>query len=300
MFKDQKISLYRRRMMGGALAAPLLGRTVDSKIAHAHTPASGRSTKGLSALVLGGGGCRGIGHIGFIQGLETQNIKPDLIVGSSVGSLVGALYAGGVSGQSLERLAHQVSRDTFRDWIFPTLGIFGGNRIAEFVREYVSVRTIEALPIRFAAVATDLQTGRPFVFTQGDLGLAVQASSTLPGLIEPVYLRGRYYVDGNLTSPVPVDVARELGATTVIAVDVSFPPEQADLRDPIDALYQAFSILTRKLALDDRARADLAIEPKLPIHNDMSSATLDALVAAGRHAAADAMPSIKRLFTPSR
>ena len=254
---------------------------------------------GLSALVLGGGGCRGMGHIGFIQGLEEQNLKPDLIVGSSVGSLVGALYAGGVSARVLEQLGHRVSRNTLRDWIFPSLGVFGGNRIAEFVRKHVTMRTIEALPVRFAAVATDLQTGRPFVFTRGDLGVAVQASSSLPGIMEPVHLRGRYYVDGNLASPVPVNVARDLGATRVIAVDVSFPPEQADLRDPFDALYQAFSILTRKLAIDDRAKADLAIEPKLPIHSDMSRATLDALVAAGRQAAADAMPVIKRLFQRS-
>lgn len=292
-------SKIRRRLLGGLGAGVLLAaaRAQDAESATAPTLQKGPMHSSTSALVLGGGGCRGYGHIGFIKGLEEHGLKPDLVVGSSVGSLIGALYASGMSATQLERLGRRVSANTMRDWIFPNLGIFGGERIARFITTHVSVATIEALPIRFAAVATDLQSGKRTVFDRGDLGLAVQASTSLPGLIEPVRAGGRYYVDGNISSPVPAAVARELGAQRVVAVDVTFPPEQADLRDPFDTLYQAFSILTRKLALEDRANADLVIEPKLPVHNDMSPATLDALVAAGRQAAFDAMPVIKRLFT---
>ena len=124
----------------------------------------------------------------------------------------------------------------------------------------------------------------------------MQASSSIPGLIEPVRIGERLYVDGNLAGPIPVRAARRLGAKHVIAVDVSFPPEQADLGDPYDALYQAFSILTRRLALEERATADVAIVPQLPKHSDMGPATLKALVEAGERSTLAAMPRLRVLF----
>ncbi|MGH8224411.1 MAG: patatin-like phospholipase family protein, partial [Woeseiaceae bacterium] len=156
---------------------------------------------------------------------------------------------------------------------------------------------IESLPMRFAAVATDLLSGEAKVFDRGDLGFAVQASASVPGLLEPVRLGGRPYVDGSLSAPVPVDAARGLGAGRVVAVDVTFPPEQADLRDPFDALYQGFSILTRKLAMEERERADLLVDPPIPEHNDMEPATIKAIIDAGERAANDALPALAKLFS---
>lgn len=248
------------------------------------------------ALVLGGGGCRGYGHIGVIRVLEQQGLKPDLVVGSSAGSLVGALYAAGLRAAQLERIGDRLTPNLLRDWVFPKLGLFGGEGIARFVRERTGGTAVEGLPIRFAAVATDLRNGELVVLQRGDLGRAVQASSSAPGLLEPVDIGGRLLVDGNLAAPVPVDAARRLGARRVIAVDVSFPPEQADLSDPYDALYQGFSILTRKLALEERGRADVMIEPHLPEHRDMSRDTLRALTDAGERAALAAQPKLRALF----
>ena len=248
------------------------------------------------ALVLGGGGCRGYGHIGVIRVLQKYDLRPDLVVGSSAGSLVGALYAAGLGADRLEQLGNRLTPNLLRDWIFPKLGIFGGDAIRRFVAATVGERTIESLPTRFAAVATDLRTGEQKVFDRGDLGLAVQASSSAPGLIEPVRINGGNYVDGNISAPVPVGAARRLGARRVLAVDVTFPPEQADLSDPFDALYQAFSILTRRLALEDRAGADLLIEPDIPEHHDMSAGTLKALVEAGERSALAALPKLRTLF----
>ena len=292
-------SVNRRRMLAAATASALFGGQQSSATGASVPARPHRASRPAVALVLGGGGCRGYGHIGFLKGLEERGLRPDLVIGASVGSLVGALYAAGIHPLQLERIGGQMSTNTFRNWVFPRLGVFGGGRIAEFVRIHVKVQAIEALPIRFAAVATDLQSGREVVFDRGDLGVAVQASTSLPGLIEPVRINGRHYVDGNISSPVPVAIARGLGAERVVAVDVTFPPEQADLRDPFDALYQAFSILTRRLAIEDRRKADLAIEPPIPVHNDMSPATLAAVVAAGRDAAIDAMPALERLFSVS-
>ena len=251
---------------------------------------------GGAALVLGGGGCRGYGHIGVLRVLERERLRPDLIVGSSSGALVGALYAAGMGADEIERYGDRMSPNLLRDWVFPKLGMFGGDRIRRFVVARVGERRIEDLPMRFAAVATDLRSGAMRVLQRGDLGRAVQASASIPGLLEPVRIDGRPYVDGNLSAPVPVEAARALGAPRVVAVDVSFPPEQADLGDPFDALYQGFSILTRRLALDERARADLALEPRLPQHDDMSRATLKSLVAAGERVAQDALPALRNLF----
>lgn len=255
-----------------------------------------RAAPARVALVLGGGGCRGHGHIGVIRVFEKYGLKPDLVVGSSAGSMVGALYAAGMTSDQIERYGQQLSSNLLRDWIFPKLGLFGGDAIRRFVVERVGPLSIESLPMRFATVATDLKSGKLAVFDRGDLGLAVQASSSIPGLIEPVRIGERLYVDGNLAGPIPVRAARRLGAKRVIAVDVSFPPEQADLGDPYDALYQAFSILTRRLALEERATADVAIVPQLPKHSDMGPATLKALVEAGERSTLAAMPKLRVLF----
>lgn len=291
----ERLPPRRRIILSGVVSAAVVG-AIPSRLLEAAAGNSRSPRRGSVALVLGGGGCRGYGHIGFIQGLDAHGFKPDLVVGSSVGSLIGALYASGKDGGALEKIGARVGSNTLRNWIFPNLGVFGGDKVAQFVKRYASVGDIERLPVRFAAVATDLQSGQRVVFDRGDLGRAVQASSSLPGLIEPVRVGSRYYVDGNLSSPVPVTVARELGAQFVVAVDVTFPPEQADLKDPFDALYQAFSILTRRLAFQDRAKADLVIEPKLPIHDDMSPATIAALIASGREAASKSIEALRRLF----
>lgn len=277
--------MKRREFMVLAAGLSLAGRSM----------AQSKATPEV-ALVLGGGGCRGYGHLGVMRALEAAGIRPDLVVGSSAGSMVGGLYAAGLRYADLERLSDRLTPNLLRDWIFPKLGLFGGDGIGRFVRGRVGERDIGSLPIRFAAVATDLQTGEAVVLDRGELGLAVQASSSAPGLLEPVRWNGRLLVDGNLAAPVPVHAARRLGARRVIAVDVSFPPRQADLGDPFDALYQGFSILTRRLALEERATADVVVAPELPKHDDMSKATLKSLVDAGEKAAVAAMPAIRALF----
>ncbi|MDH4174374.1 MAG: patatin-like phospholipase family protein [Betaproteobacteria bacterium] len=268
---------------------------VAAGLALAKSAAGKPDDQGVS-LVLGGGGCRGYGHLGVLRVLERERLRPDLVVGASSGALVGALFAAGMPVDEIERYGGSMSLNLLRNWVFPKLGIFGGERIRRFVVERVGEKRIEALPMRFAAVATDLKSGEMVVLDSGDLGRAVQASSSVPGLLEPVRIGKRLLVDGNIASAVPVRAARRLGAKRVVAVDVTFPPEQADLSDPFDALYQGFSILTRKLALEERATADVMIEPPIPEHNDMSPATLKAMVDAGERGALAALPRLRALF----
>ena len=285
----------RRRALRAGLAGLLLASARASsqpRIAEPSAPRSGNAV----ALVLGGGGCRGYGHIGVLRVLERNRLKPDLVVGSSVGSLVGAFYAAQIPVEQIERFGKRLNQNMLRDWIFPKLGVFGGAGIRRFVVSRLGQRTIESLPLRFAAAATDLRTGDAVILERGDLGRAVQASSSAPGLLEPVRIGSQLLVEGNLSAAVPVDAARRLGARRVIAVDVTFPPEQADLADPFDALYQGFSILTRRLALEERKRADVMIAPNLLEHRDMSGATIKALIEAGERAAERELPSLRSVF----
>lgn len=285
------MSLPRRRFVVSAAALVALS-------AFQATSFSRNTAEGGVALVLGGGGCRGYGHIGVLRVLDREGLRPSLVVGSSVGALVGALYAAGMSADELESAGAGASHNMLRSWIFPfTLGMFSGDRIRRFVESKIGKTSIQMLPTSFAVVATNLRSGRLKIFDRGDIARAVQASASAPGLLEPVEIDGELYVEGALSAPVPVSAARQLGARRVVAVDVSFPPEQADLNDPFDALYQGFSILTRKLAMEERALADVVLEPPIPPHNDMEPATLKAIVQAGERAALAALPALKKLFS---
>ena len=180
-------------------------------------------TKPVIALVLGGGGAKGLAHVGVIKVLEASGLKPDLIVGSSVGSLVGSLYASGMTADALTQLALTTSNEELTDFTIAHQGIIEGIKLRDFVNAQVKSRPIEKLPIRFAAVATENNTQQKTVFTSGNTGLVVQASCSVPGIfIAPRIPEkvGKKYIDGGVTSLVPVDTARALGADVIIAVDV--------------------------------------------------------------------------------
>ncbi len=173
------------------------------------------------ALVLGSGGPRGFAHIGVLKALEDGGVRPDLVVGSSVGAMVGALYAGGIDARELERRALQVNLLRFFELGFLVGAPASGAAVENYVNECVGNRPIEALPMRLAVVATRARDREPVVFNRGDTGLAVRASIASPGQFEPVAIGAEAYIDGDEASPVPIRVARRLGARVVIAVDVS-------------------------------------------------------------------------------
>ena len=173
------------------------------------------------ALVLGSGGPRGFAHIGVLKALEDAGVHPDLIVGSSVGAMVGALYAAGYDARSLERMAYGINLFEFLEVSMLWGGPASGRAVQAYVNKAVGKSTIEQLKTRFAAVATRLPDRQLVVFNHGDTGLAVRASGASPGEFQPVKVGGHEYIDGDEESPVPIHVARELGARVVIAVDVS-------------------------------------------------------------------------------
>ena len=214
------------------------------------------------ALVLGGGAVRGFAHIGVIKTLEAHGIVPDMVVGTSAGSVVGALYAGGYTGFELQKIAFQLEQDSVGDWVLPDRGFIKGEMLQNFINKALQNRPIERLNKPFAAVTTELQTGEMTVFRRGNTGMAVRASSSIPGVFQPVKIEGREYVDGGLVSPVPVRAARSMGADIVIAVDISGKPKNVRLNDTIDIFLQAFNIMGQTIGRYELAEADVVIRPQ--------------------------------------
>ena len=228
-------------------------------------------------LALGGGAARGFAHIGVIKALEAQGIVPDIIVGTSAGAVVGALYSSGLSGFELQKIALEIDEGQVSDWSLPDRGVFKGEALQNFVNRAVGNRPLEKLPRSFSVVATDLKSGESALFRSGNTGMAVRASSAVPGVFQPVNINGRDYVDGGLVSPIPVRAARSLGANFVIAVDISVNPRDARTASTFDVLLQTFAIMGRSISRYETTEADIVIRPV--------TAELPATDFAGRHRA---------------
>jgi NTE family protein len=215
------------------------------------------------AWVFSSGGPRGFVHVGVLKALEELGLKPDLIVGGSVGALVGALYASGVRAVKLEALALELGMLEVGRWAVLGEGKFDGAPIATQVSEQIMAQTgqqaIEKLPIRFAAVAAEKLTRQPVVFNAGHAGLAVQASSAIEGMFTPVRIRGVQYIDADLVMPMPVRLARSLGAVKVLAIDASAHEDKA----PAGAQrFREGDLRKRALTLPDTLAADVSLQPE--------------------------------------
>lgn len=215
------------------------------------------------ALALGGGAAKGFSHVGVIKALEAQGINVDIVVGTSAGSVVGSLYAAGYSGFDLQKMAMQLEQDSVGDFVLPSRGFIKGELLQNFINKSVQNRPIEKLNKPFAAIATDLQSGERMVFRRGNTGMAVRASSSVPGVFRPVNINGRDYVDGGLTSPVPVAAAREMGGDIVIAVDISSKPEYTKVEGTLDILLQTANIMGQRISEYELAGADVVVRPKV-------------------------------------
>jgi NTE family protein len=173
------------------------------------------------ALVLGSGGPRGFAHVGVLKVLEEHGVKPDLVVGASVGAMVGVLYAHGYDARTLERMAHEVDLLAFFEWSMVTRQPGTGVPLQKYVNRHLDGTPLERLRTPVVVVATRRSDGEPALFNHGDAGLAVRASSATPEQFKPVEIGSESFVDGDESTPVPIRVARSLGAEVVIAVDVS-------------------------------------------------------------------------------
>ena len=283
-----------QRTLLSLLAAPILLTACVGLPSKPAAPPEVKVAKPVKiGLALGGGAARGFAHVGVIKTLEAHGIVPDLVAGTSAGAVVGALYAAGNDGFALQKLAHKLDESKISDWSLPDRGVLKGDALQKFINEAVGQRPLEGLKKPFGAVATDLASGEGILFRTGNTGQAVRASATVPGVFRPVPISGREYVDGGLSSLIPVRHARQMGADVVIAVDISARPGNQNVRGTLDILLQTFTIMGQNMAHYELKDADVVIRPKVGnVGSTDFTARHDAILE-GEQAALAALPQIK-------
>lgn len=219
---------WRSGLAGAPRPAPVDPPPPDTALPDFDTPAHPAPRTGSGAqpsigLALGGGAARGFAHIGVLKVLEREGIRPSVIAGTSIGAVVGGIWAAGRLAVLEDWALSLTKRNVLGllDFNLGGAGLIGGRRLVELMRRNVGGLTIEDLPVVFAAIATELGTGHEIWLTRGDFVEAIRASYALPGIFTPVKVGGRWLMDGALVNPVPVSAARAMGARMVIAVNLN-------------------------------------------------------------------------------
>jgi NTE family protein len=252
------------------------------------------------ALVLGAGAAKGFAHIGVMKVLEANKIPLNFIIGTSAGSVAGAFYAYGYNAYDLQSLAMKVEKGDVFDLTVPKNGFIKGEKLENFVNVHVDNTPIEKLKIKFYAVVTDLATGEEVVFGSGNTGKAVRASSSIPGIFQPVKISGRTYVDGGVVSPVAVDAARRIGADVVIAVDISGGVADSVPDGIMDIILQAIDIMYSKISMYQLKNADVVIRPKVSQIGSAEIEKRNEAILEGERAAQAALPQIQSIIEKLR
>lgn len=242
------------------------------------------------AFVLGSGGRRGFAHIGVLKALTENGVRPDLIIGSSVGAVVGSLYAAGMSAAEIEKLAYSLNSLEFLE----LRTLFGkpatGRAVQDFVNRHLQGRAIEELPVAFAAAATRVRDSSLVLFNRGDTGVAVRASAASPGEFEPVRISGEDYVDGDVSSPVPIRAARRMGARVVIAVDVSAYVQETPAGVPAEWVEK--DARRAKQVAEEAPQADVLIHPDIGYYAGYNEAYRRRVIAIAYATARERLPAV--------
>jgi len=252
------------------------------------------------AVVLGAGSSKGFAHIGVLKVLETNKVPIHMIIGTSVGSAVGSLYAYGYNAFQLQKVSFSIEKGDIVDLIIPDNGFIKGERLEEFINKTLNHTPMEKLKIPFYAVAADVQSGQEVVFGRGNTGQAVRASCSIPGVFRPVKIGDRMYVDGGVVSPVAVDAAKRLGADVVIAVDISKDADRAKPESTMETIFQSFNIMYSKLALIQVNQADVVIRPKVGYISSSDFSKRHEAILEGEKAAVESLPLIMGILAQLR
>ena len=248
-------------------------------------------------LALGGGFARGLAHIGVLKVLEEENIPIDFIAGTSVGSVIGAAYASGLSAKELEEIASLVRFKDFSRFTFSRFGLFSNDKMAIFLRKVLRCKTFEELRIPLAVTATDIVTGEAAVFTSGELIDPVRASCAYPGMFHPVKIGDRLLVDGLLTHSVPAMPLRDMGAERVISSYLAANwVKPGGPRHVFDVIGQCFAIAQGKMCGPWKLASDVILEPEIGQFSYDDFVRAPEMIRAGEAAARIAMPVIREWF----
>ncbi len=246
-------------------------------------------------VALGGGFARGIAHIGVLKVLEEEGIPVRVIAGTSVGALIGACYCSGLSPAEMEEVARNTRFTTFARWTLSRCGFASNDRMISFLTRTLKCKTFEDLRIPLGVTATDFNTGEGVVFHSGSVIDPVRASCAYPGMFLPVEIRGRYFVDGMLSHPVPTRPLREMGADRVLAVHLKGtwsnggPP-----RHLFDVIGQSFAIAQDAMASIWRTAADLIIEPEVAGYGYDDFKRANELIKVGEAAMRAVLPEVRK------
>ena len=253
-------------------------------------------------LALGGGAARGIAHIGVLKALGELGLRADHVAGTSAGSIVGALYAGGYSSGDIAEIVRTVDWNDLVQPCLPRLGLVRADKLERRVDELLGGRSFDELDVPFAAVAVDLVSGTEVVLREGNVAAAVRASCSIPGIFEPVVVGSRVLVDGGVLNDVPADVALSMGADCVLAVDLN-----SDMLSP-RVPESVFQVIIASFAVLARARHQQALQepgvitvaPSLSEYPHHNMKPVDQLIDAGFVATTAVLPRLaKKLHRPS-
>lgn len=254
------------------------------------------------ALVLSGGGARALAHVGVLEVLEKHGIPIDLIVGSSSGSVIGAMYADDPNAQRLKQKIITLKRSDLLDlnWtasvkmLWRLTGLVEGNALRRFAQDNISARHFDALHIPLAVVTTDLHRGKTFVIRSGPLAPALQASSAVPMVFTPVRMYGRTLVDGGVASPMPVEVAQSFKPKLVIAVDIGTSPDYGKVKNGYQLAMRSLHISYFTLANWQAQQADIVIHPAIDEYDMFADYANNDLYQAGKVAALKMLPHLQQ------
>ncbi|MCE5195441.1 MAG: patatin-like phospholipase family protein [Nitrospiraceae bacterium] len=248
------------------------------------------------AVVLGAGASKGFAHIGVLKVLEANKVPIHMIIGTSAGSFVGALYSYGYNAFELQKISFAIEKGDIVDLFLPDNGFIKGEKLQDYVNKTIRNTPLEKLKIPFYAVATDIQAGKEMIFGTGNTGIAVRASCSIPGIFKPVNILGKMYVDGGVVSPVAVDAAKMLGADIVIVVDISGDVDTTLPQSTIETILQSINIMYSKLSAIQLAKADIVIKPKVGYIASSDFSKRHEAVLEGEKAAFEAMSKIQEII----
>lgn len=247
-------------------------------------------------LALGSGGLRGLAHIGVLKVLERENVPLDYIAGCSIGSLIGAFCAAGLDSNTILKLAKNLKRRHWLDFIIPKMGLVAGDRTLEMIRLLTQRKRFDELTIPLAVVATELNIGQEVVLTEGEVAMAVRGSISVPGVFVPYKMGEMVLVDGAVINPTPIDIARKMGADIVIAVDLVPVGVVANITNMFDVIIQSIDIMERELFKNRLHPCDVVVKPNVSHLSPSSFDSVDECVALGEQAMEAALPQVRLLM----
>lgn len=245
-------------------------------------------------LALGGGAARGIANIGVLKVLHREGIPIDLVVGTSIGGLIGAAYCLGVHPYYMEKVALKFSWKKLADFSISRISLIKGKKLTKFVSDFTDKKTFKDMKIPFAITTTDIETGEEQLHTKGNLQKLIRASCSWPGIFAPVIIDGRKLTDGGIRNSIPVKMAKRLGATKIIAVDIGFCVRKGKISNLFQMFIQSIQILGEELDAYQSKQADVIIKPKLHNIDQFAFNRAKTAIRDGEEAAKEAIPKIRK------